>query len=76
VASDTEAVAIVLDPFDRLIDLANFRGIPIAQAIEQVDPAFISRLVEPVGVLLDLLLLIHEMTQGHHDLAATPYQLV
>ncbi len=75
-ASDTEAVAIALHPFNRLIDLANFRGIPIAQAIEQVDPAFVSRLVEPVGVLLDLFLLIREMTQGHHDLAATPYQLI
>jgi hypothetical protein len=76
VASDTEAVPMVLDPFDRLIDLTNFRDTTIAQAIEQVDPAFVSRLVEPVSVLLDLLLLSREMMQGHHDLAATPYQLV
>jgi len=46
------------------------------KTIEQVDLVFVSRLIEPVGVLLDLLLLSREMMQGHHDLAATPYQLV
>jgi hypothetical protein len=58
VASTTQAIPIALDPSDCLIDLANFRGIPVVQAIEQVDPAFVGGLVEPVGVLLDLFLLV------------------
>lgn len=55
---------------DRLVYLAHLLSVPVVQTVEQVDPAAIGGLVEPIGVSLDLFLLPADMLQRHDDLIA------
>jgi len=74
----SQAVPILLfpDAKERLVDLTPLLNIPLIQTVEQVDTAFIGRSVEPIGILLDLFLLLADMAQSHKDLVAALPQLI
>jgi hypothetical protein len=75
-ASQAAPILIFPDAKERLVDLMHFFNIPLIQTVKQVDPALIGCLVEPIGILLDLFLLVADMLQSHKDLVAALSQLI
>jgi hypothetical protein len=75
-ASEAAPILVFPDAKERPVDLMHLLNIPLIQTIKQVDPALIGYLVEPIGILLDLFLLLADMLQSHKDLVAALSQLI
>jgi hypothetical protein len=52
----------VLHPIKGFVDLVDLLRIPIAQSVEQCDPAFIGSAVEPIGILLSFVPLLLDVS--------------
>src|SRR5262249_60989318 len=68
VASQIQTIPAVLNAAKHIVDPSYLFTIPFSQKIKETDSSLVGFLIDPLGVLLNLMTLFGEMPQGQFDL--------
>jgi hypothetical protein len=69
-AGSAKTVAIIVGPGQCLINLSHLAAVPGGDTIKETDSSLIGAVIQPLGVILDLMSLTRKMSQSFFDFHA------